>query len=57
LACASPEACAVIEDFLSGVTAAIRDRRFVDPHGYNKQGDCVPGSVLEIAVLLRNHVK
>jgi beta-phosphoglucomutase-like phosphatase (HAD superfamily) len=54
----SPEASLVIEDSLSGVAggkaagtqvSAIPDRRFADAREYNKQGDYILGSVLEIA--------
>jgi HAD superfamily hydrolase (TIGR01509 family) len=57
-----PEACLVIEDALSGVTAAkaakmrvaaIPDTRFVDRRRYEKEADYVLGSLSEIPVLIR----
>ena len=58
----SPEACLVIEDSLAGIAAgkaanmrvaAIPDRRFVDPREYEKEANCVLGSLSEIAPLIR----
>ena len=57
-----PEACLVVEDALSGVTAAkaanmrvaaIPDRRFVDPHAYEKEADYVLENLSEIPALVR----
>jgi beta-phosphoglucomutase-like phosphatase (HAD superfamily) len=57
-----PEACLVIEDALTGVTAAkaanmrvaaIPDTRFMDPREYEKEADYVLGSLLEIPDLIR----
>ena len=57
------EQCLVIEDSLSGIAsakaakmrvAAIPDRRFVDPHDYEKQADYLLGSLSEICTLVRN---
>jgi len=56
------EACLVIEDALSGVTAAkaakmrvaaIPDTRFVDRRRYEKEADYVLGSLSEIPALIR----
>ena len=58
----SADACLVIEDSLSGIAAAkaakmrvtaIPDRRFVDPHDYEKQADYVLGRLCEIPALVR----
>jgi HAD superfamily hydrolase (TIGR01509 family) len=58
----SPEACLVIEDSLAGIAAgkaanmrvaAIPDRRFVDPHEYEKEANYVLGGLSEIAALIR----
>jgi HAD superfamily hydrolase (TIGR01509 family) len=58
----APEACLVIEDALAGVAAAkaanmrvaaIPDTRFVDPLEYEKEADCVLGSLSEIPALIR----
>lgn len=58
----SPGACLVIEDALTGVTAAkaanmrvaaIPDTRFVDPREYEKEADYVLESLLEIPALIR----
>jgi HAD superfamily hydrolase (TIGR01509 family) len=54
--------CLVIEDALPGIAAAkaakmrvaaIPDRRFVDPHEYQKEADYVLGSLSEIPALIR----
>jgi HAD superfamily hydrolase (TIGR01509 family) len=54
--------CLVVEDALSGITAAkaanmrvaaIPDRRFVDPHEYEKEADYVLGNLSEIPSLVR----
>jgi HAD superfamily hydrolase (TIGR01509 family) len=56
------EACLVVEDALPGVAAAkaasmrvvaIPDRRFVDPHEYEKQADYVLNSLKELPALVR----
>ena len=56
------DACLVIEDALSGITAgkaagmrvaAIPDRRFVDARGYEKEADYVLGNLSEIPKLVR----
>ena len=58
----STNACLVIEDALSGVSAAkaanmgvaaIPDTRFVDAHEYEKEADYVLGSLSEIPALVR----
>jgi len=56
------DACLVIEDALAGIAAAkaakmrvaaIPDRRFVDPHEYEKEADYLLGSLSEIPSLRR----
>src|SRR6059058_3516643 len=56
------DACLVIEDALAGIAAAkaakmrvaaIPDRRFVDPHEYEKEADYLLGSLSEIPSLIR----
>jgi HAD superfamily hydrolase (TIGR01509 family) len=56
------EACLVVEDALPGVAAAkaasmrvvaIPDRRFVDPHEYEKEADYVLNSLKELPALVR----
>ncbi len=56
------DACLVIEDALSGITAgkaagmrvaAIPDRRFVDARDYEKEADYVLGNLSEIPALVR----
>ena len=56
------DACLVIEDALAGIAAAkaakmrvaaIPDRRFVDPHEYQKAADYLLGSLSEIPSLIR----
>jgi HAD superfamily hydrolase (TIGR01509 family) len=56
------DACLVVEDALPGVAAAkaasmrvaaTPDRRFVDPHDYEKQADYVLGSLKELPALVR----
>jgi len=56
------DACLVIEDALSGITAgkaagmrvaAIPDRRFVDARDYEKEADYVVGNLSEIPALVR----
>src|SRR5438045_2673929 len=56
------EDCLVIEDSLSGISAAkaakmrvaaIPDRRFVDPREYEKEADYLLGSLSEIPALIR----
>ena len=56
------DACLVVEDALPGVAAAraasmpvaaIPDRRFVDPHEYEKEADYVLGSLNELPALVR----
>jgi beta-phosphoglucomutase-like phosphatase (HAD superfamily) len=56
------DACLVIEDALAGIAAAkaanmrvaaIPDRRFVDPHAYQKEADYVLESLSEIPALIR----
>jgi HAD superfamily hydrolase (TIGR01509 family) len=56
------DVCLVIEDALAGVAAAkaanmrvaaIPDRRFVDPHAYEKEADYVLESLSEIPALVR----
>jgi HAD superfamily hydrolase (TIGR01509 family) len=56
------EACLVIEDALAGIAAAkaakirvaaIPDRRFVDPHEYEKEANYLLGSLSEIPLLIR----
>ncbi len=56
------DACLVIEDALAGIAAAkaakmcvaaIPDRRFVDPHEYEKEADYLLGSLSEILSLRR----
>ncbi|HEY6111630.1 MAG TPA: HAD family phosphatase [Chthoniobacterales bacterium] len=58
----APEVCLVIEDSLSGVSAAkaanmpvaaIPDRRFVDPREYDKKADYVLNDLSEIPSLVR----
>ena len=57
------DACLVIEDALSGITAgkaagmrvaAIPDRRFVDARDYEKEADYVLGNLSEIPALVRH---
>jgi len=56
------DACLVIEDALAGIAAAkaakmrvaaIPDRRFVDPHEYEKEADYLLGSLSEIPSFIR----
>lgn len=56
------DACFVIEDALAGIAAAkaakmcvaaIPDRRFVDPHEYEKKADYLLGSLSEIPSFIR----
>jgi HAD superfamily hydrolase (TIGR01509 family) len=56
------DACLVVEDALPGIAAAkaanmrvaaIPDRRFVDPHAYEKEADYVLGSLKELPALVR----
>jgi HAD superfamily hydrolase (TIGR01509 family) len=56
------DACLVVEDALAGIAAAkaakmrvaaIPDRRFVDPHEYEKEADYLLGSLSEIPSLIR----
>jgi HAD superfamily hydrolase (TIGR01509 family) len=56
------EACLVVEDALPGAAAAkaakmrvvaIPDRRFVDPHEYEKEADYVLSSLKELPALIR----
>lgn len=56
------DACLVVEDALPGITAAkaarmrvvaIPDRRFVDPHEYEKEADYVLNSLKELPALVR----
>jgi len=56
------DACLVIEDALAGIAAAkaakmciaaIPDRRFVDPHEYEKEADYLLGRLSEIPSLIR----
>jgi HAD superfamily hydrolase (TIGR01509 family) len=56
------EACLVVEDALPGAAAAraakmrvaaIPDRRFVDPHKYEKEADYVLSSLKELPALIR----
>ncbi len=58
----SPNACLVIEDSLSGIAAAkaakmrvaaIPDRRFVNPHDYEKEADYLLANLSEILPLVR----
>ena len=58
----SPDECLVIEDSLSGIAAAnaakmrvaaIPDRRFVEPHDYEKQADCLLNDLSEIPAVVR----
>jgi len=59
------DACLVVEDALPGVAAAkaanmrvaaIPDRRFVDPHEYEKKADYVLNSLKELRDLVRQHL-
>ena len=56
------QTCLVVEDALPGVAAAksakmhvaaIPDRRFVDPHEYEKQADYILGNLKELPALIR----
>jgi len=58
----SGDACLVVEDALPGVAAAkeadmrvaaIPDRRFVDPHEFEKEADYVINSLKELSALVR----
>jgi len=60
------DACLVIEDALAGIAAAkaakmcvaaIPDRRFVDPHEYEKEADYLLGSLSEIPSFIRRVAK
>jgi HAD superfamily hydrolase (TIGR01509 family) len=55
------DTCLVIEDSLSGIaaakaagmrTVAIPDQRFVDPHDYEKQADCLVNDLSKIPALI-----
>ena len=56
------DACLVVEDALPGIAAAkaasmriaaIPDRRFVDPHEYEKEADYILNSLKELSALVR----
>ena len=48
----APSERLVIEDALSGIAAAIPDRRFVDPREYNKRVDYLLGDLSEIPTVV-----
>src|SRR5438067_5119571 len=59
------DACLVVEDALPGIAAAkaakmrvaaIPDRRFANPHEYEKKADCVLNSLEELPALVRKLV-
>jgi HAD superfamily hydrolase (TIGR01509 family) len=61
----SADTCLVVEDALPGVAAAkaarmrvvaIPDRRFVDPHDYEKKADYVLNSLKELPALIRKEL-